>query len=158
MVDDLAQVVAALDLVLDLAENFADLVFDGVRPAGLLLEAVQVGKELPVDEIPEIVASHRLVVVDLAVLAFGSGPAFPSGRACRECGCISSLPRRPRRPCPARVHRGISGTGARKSAPCRFDPEMGSLQKNKLTGFSTSREPRGSATTGCASGYKLVGT
>jgi hypothetical protein len=44
VVDDLAQVVAALDLVLDLAEDFADLVFDGVRPGGLLLEAVQVGK------------------------------------------------------------------------------------------------------------------
>ena len=46
VVDDLAQVVAALDLVFDLAEDFADLVFDGVRPAGLLLEAVQVGEEL----------------------------------------------------------------------------------------------------------------
>ena len=46
VVDDLAQVVAALNLVFDLAEDFADLVFDGVRPGGLLLEAVQVGKEL----------------------------------------------------------------------------------------------------------------
>ena len=46
VVDDLAQVVAALDLVFDLAEDLADLVFDRVRPAGLLLEAVQVGKEL----------------------------------------------------------------------------------------------------------------
>jgi hypothetical protein len=31
MVDDLAQVVAALDLVFDLAEDFADFVLDGVR-------------------------------------------------------------------------------------------------------------------------------
>jgi hypothetical protein len=38
VVDDLAQVVAALDLVLDLAEDLADLVFDGVRPAGLCLK------------------------------------------------------------------------------------------------------------------------
>jgi uncharacterized protein with PhoU and TrkA domain len=51
VVDDFAQVVAALDAVLDLAEDFADLVFDGVRPAGLLLEAVQIGKELAVDEV-----------------------------------------------------------------------------------------------------------
>ena len=44
VVDDLAQVVAALNLVLNLAEDFADLVFDGVRPGRLLLEAVQVGE------------------------------------------------------------------------------------------------------------------
>ncbi len=46
VVDDLAQVVAALNLVLDLAKDLADLVFDGVRSGGALLEAVQVGKEL----------------------------------------------------------------------------------------------------------------
>ena len=38
VVDDLAQVVAALDLVFDLAEDFADLVFDRVGAGGLLLE------------------------------------------------------------------------------------------------------------------------
>jgi hypothetical protein len=41
-VDDLAHVVAAGDLVLDLPEDLPDLVFDGVRPAGLLRKAVQV--------------------------------------------------------------------------------------------------------------------
>ena len=65
MVDDLAHVAAALDLVFDLAEDLPDLVLDGVRPAGLLLEAVQVGKELAVDEIAQVVAGRRLVVVDL---------------------------------------------------------------------------------------------
>jgi uncharacterized protein with PhoU and TrkA domain len=35
------EVAAALDLVADLAEDFADLVFDGVRPAGALLEGVR---------------------------------------------------------------------------------------------------------------------
>jgi hypothetical protein len=44
VVDDLAQVVAAADLIFDLAEDFADLVFDGVRPAGLLLETVLVSR------------------------------------------------------------------------------------------------------------------
>jgi len=47
MVDDLAQVVAALDFVFDFAEDFADFVFDGVGAAGLLLEAVEVGKSFP---------------------------------------------------------------------------------------------------------------
>ena len=46
LVDDLAHVVAALDLVLDLAEDLADLVLDRVRPAGLGLEAVQVREQL----------------------------------------------------------------------------------------------------------------
>ena len=44
VVDDLAQVVAAGNLVLDLPEYLPDLVFDGVRPACLLLEAVEVGE------------------------------------------------------------------------------------------------------------------
>ena len=54
-IDDLAQVVAALDAVLDLAEDLADLVFDGVRAGGLGFETVQVGEELLVDEVAEIV-------------------------------------------------------------------------------------------------------
>ena len=50
VVDGFAQVVTALDTVLDLAKDFADLVFDGVRAGGLLLEAVQVREELGVNE------------------------------------------------------------------------------------------------------------
>jgi uncharacterized protein with PhoU and TrkA domain len=50
VVDDLPQVVAALDAVFDLAEDLADLVFDGVRPGGLLLEAVQVREQFLIDE------------------------------------------------------------------------------------------------------------
>ena len=68
VVDDLAQVVAALNLVLDLAEDLADLVFDGVRPAGSLRKPVQVGKELAVDKVAEVVAGQRLVVIELTVL------------------------------------------------------------------------------------------
>ena len=68
VVDDLAQVVAALNLVLDLAEDLADIVFDGVRPAGSLRISVQVGKELAVDEVAEVVAGQRLVVIELTVL------------------------------------------------------------------------------------------
>ena len=83
VVDDLAQVVAALDLVLDLAEDLADLVFDGVRPGGLLLEAVQVGEELAVDEVAQIVAGLGLVVVDLCRPCPWARPNFPSDKACR---------------------------------------------------------------------------
>jgi len=41
-IDDFAQVVAAADLVAQFAEDLADLVLDRVRPAGALLEALQV--------------------------------------------------------------------------------------------------------------------
>ena len=118
VVDDLAQVVAALDLVLDLAEDLADLVFDGVRPAGLLLEAVQVGEELLVDEVAEVVAGQRLVVVELAVLALGRGPAFPAVGLVEDEGVLLPLQRGLDRPCPAPGRRGTSGTGARRSARC----------------------------------------
>ena len=93
VVDDLAQVVAALDLVLDLAEDLADLVFDGVRPAGPLLEAVQVGKELAVDEVAQVVAGHGLVVVDLAVLALGRGPVLPAVGLVEDEGVLLALQR-----------------------------------------------------------------
>jgi len=66
VVDDFPEIVAALDLVADFPEDFTDLVFDRVRPSGPLLEAVQVGEERLIDEVPEVVASERLVVVDLA--------------------------------------------------------------------------------------------
>ena len=78
MVDDLAEVIAAGDLVLDFSENLPDFVFDGVGAAGFLGEAVQVGKELQVDEVVEVVAGLGGVVIELAVLAFGGGPALPA--------------------------------------------------------------------------------
>jgi hypothetical protein len=91
VVDDLAEVVAALDLVADLAENFADLVFDGVRAAGALLEAVQVGAELEVDEVPEIVAGERLVVVDLAALGLRCRPFRPAVGGIEDVGVFFPL-------------------------------------------------------------------
>jgi hypothetical protein len=56
VVEDFAQVVAALNLVLDLAENLSDFVFERVRAGCFLLELLQVGKELGVYEVAEVVA------------------------------------------------------------------------------------------------------
>ena len=79
MVDDLTKVVAALDAVLYLAKDFANFVFDGIRlVAGLGLEAVEVRKELLVDEVEKVIAAQRGVVVNLAVLAFRRSPRFPA--------------------------------------------------------------------------------
>ena len=93
--------IAALNLVLDLAENFANLVFDGVGAGRLLLEAVQVRKELPVHEVAEIVAGQGLVMVELAVLVLGRGPTLPSIGLVEDIGVFLAVPARPRDSCPA---------------------------------------------------------
>ena len=74
VVDDLTQVVATLDAVLYLAENLADLVFDGVWAAGLLLETMEIGEELVVDEGNEVITSQRGAVVDLTVFGLRGSP------------------------------------------------------------------------------------
>ncbi len=66
--------VAAGDLVFQLAEDLADLVFERVWPRGLLLEAVQVGEELLIDELAQVITGERGIVIEAAVL-------FPSGRS-----------------------------------------------------------------------------
>lgn len=76
-VDDLPEVVATLDAVLDLPKDFPDFVFDGVRPAGLLLEAVQVGEQLLVHEVPEVIPRQGLVVVQIPVPALRRSPGPP---------------------------------------------------------------------------------
>ena len=56
MINDIAQDITAVDLVLDLAEDLANLVFDRIRSARLLLEAVQIREELAINEVAQIVA------------------------------------------------------------------------------------------------------
>jgi hypothetical protein len=91
VVDGLAQVVAALDAVLYLTEDLADLVLDGVRSGGLLLEALQVGEELAVDELDQVIAGEGGVVVDPAVLAPGDarrGPRLPAVWLVEDVGVL----------------------------------------------------------------------
>ena len=78
MIDDLAQVVSALNAVFNLAEDFTDLVFDGVGTSGLVFEAFQMRKEFVVYERDQVIARLRFVVIDLAVFTFGRGPTFPA--------------------------------------------------------------------------------
>ena len=74
VVDDLAEVVAGLNLVFDLAEDLADLVLDGVGAGGFGGELLEVREEVIIDEVGEVIAGHRLVVVGGLVLDFGRGP------------------------------------------------------------------------------------
>lgn len=75
-VDDLAEVVAGLELVFELAEDLADLVLDRVGAVGVGLELLEIGIELMVDKLLEVVARHRGKVVDLPVL-LGRCPGGP---------------------------------------------------------------------------------
>lgn len=81
-----AEVVAALDAVADLGEDDADLDFDGFR-GSRLLEFPQIGEELVVDELDEVVAHQRVgyVVVSLGIERdCPVVPAVPRG----DNGCI----------------------------------------------------------------------
>jgi hypothetical protein len=91
VVDDFAQVVAALNLVFDLAEDFADFVFNGIGTGGALLESVEVWEELGVDEIAEVVSGERFVVVELPGFVFGRGPGFPAVGLLEEEGVFLSV-------------------------------------------------------------------
>ena len=91
VVNDLSEIVAALNLVFYLPEDFADIVFDGVRPARLLLEAVQIGDELLIDEITEVVAGEPPVVVNLAVLVLGCRPGFPAVLLVQDVGIFLAV-------------------------------------------------------------------
>ena len=93
MIDDVAQIVAARNLVFDLPEDLADFVFDGVRPAGPLLEPMQVGKKLAADEVSKVVTALGLVVINLAILASRCGPFAPAVWLVEDEGVLLSLQR-----------------------------------------------------------------
>ena len=78
VVNDLSQVITALDFVLNFAEDFADFVFDGVRAGRLGLEAVQIGEELLIDEDQQVIAGHGGIVIELVVFALRRGPSIPT--------------------------------------------------------------------------------
>lgn len=70
-VDDFPEVITGLELVLELAEDLPDLVFDGVRAFGVLLELLEIWIELVIHELLEIVAGHGGKVVELPVFFRG---------------------------------------------------------------------------------------
>jgi hypothetical protein len=54
---------------------------------------VQVGKELRVHELAEVVSGHGLVVVEFAVLALGRSPAFPPIGLVKDVGIFPAFQR-----------------------------------------------------------------
>jgi hypothetical protein len=54
---------------------------------------MQIGKELAVDEIAEVVAGQRFVVVELAVLVLGRSPTFPAVWLVEDAGLFFAVER-----------------------------------------------------------------
>jgi len=95
VVNDLPQVVTALDAVFNLAEDLTNLIFDGIWAGGTLFKTHQVWEQLAVDELSQVVAGLGLFVVNLVVFAFGGGPAFPSVWLAQDVIVLLSRKRRP---------------------------------------------------------------
>ena len=92
-----AQRIAALELVLDLAENLADLVFDRVGPFGSLAEAAQIGEQLAVDIVDQVRPGQRVVMVESSVLGLRRRPFRPAVRGIDDEGIGLALELRQQR-------------------------------------------------------------
>ena len=79
-VERVAHRIAGGELVGDLSENLADLVFDGVGRLGAGLKPFQVGEQLTIDELDEIRPRERGVVIVGAVGLLRRGPCGPAMR------------------------------------------------------------------------------
>jgi hypothetical protein len=85
-VDDLERVaerVTGAELVDDLGEDLADLVFDRVRVGGAVAELPKVREQAEVDELDQVGVGHGCVVVELAVL-LRRGPRLPAIRCIED--------------------------------------------------------------------------
>ena len=69
----LAQVVSALNAVLQLRKDLPDLVIDRIR-----LELLEIRKQLHIHKIDQIIARHRLVMVQLPILILRRRPLLPA--------------------------------------------------------------------------------
>jgi hypothetical protein len=78
MVDDFAKVVAAMNLIFNLAKNLADFVFQRIGTARLLLKAIQVREKLLIDKVAQVITSLSCVMVWLAFGIFGCCPRVPT--------------------------------------------------------------------------------
>jgi len=62
-VDHFPHIIAALDLVLQFAENFPNFILNRIRVFGIGLELTQIGKELAVHEISQIIPGKGFMVI-----------------------------------------------------------------------------------------------
>ena len=73
-VNNLSQIITALNTVFQLTENLPDLVLDSSRALSRTLESFQIGKQLSIYKLFKIISRQRIIVVNLAVGSFWSCP------------------------------------------------------------------------------------
>jgi hypothetical protein len=79
LVDDLERVaegVARAELVHDLGEDLADLVFEAVGVVGAFAEALEVGEEVAVDEVDQVAPVRAALWSSLPSGVFGAAQVF----------------------------------------------------------------------------------
>ncbi len=73
----IAQAVATTELVLNLTEYLADLVFDSIRPGSPLPEALEMGKQHIINKGNQVVTGQRGIVIKRTVGRFRGSPLRP---------------------------------------------------------------------------------
>ncbi|MGB3710480.1 MAG: hypothetical protein WA985_02200 [Erythrobacter sp.] len=77
-IDHIAQRIARTEAVGELGEYLPDLIFQRIGFAGIGLKRLEIGKQLAVDEIDQVLAGPGGVKVRLAILILWRGPAGPA--------------------------------------------------------------------------------
>lgn len=78
LIENLSEIIPALYPVFELAENFSDFVFDGIRTLGTVLKFLKVREKLMIDKIPKIISGKSDIVVDFSSLIFRHRPVLPA--------------------------------------------------------------------------------
>ena len=90
-VDDVTQIVTRLNFVFDFREDLADFILQGTGVCGGIFELGQVGEELLVDELHEIVAGHSVNLVRFSGGSFGCSPGRPTMEASNDAVIVLVL-------------------------------------------------------------------
>ena len=75
--EDLTEIVATRDTILEFREYLSDLIFDRLRVLSIMTKILQVGKELLIDEVDEIFSDENEMMVDLPILSLRYCPSIP---------------------------------------------------------------------------------
>jgi hypothetical protein len=70
----IAKTVSTGEFAADLAEDLANLVFDGVCARSAFLEAMQIWKQLEVDVLDQVIARECAVMIESPISFFWRGP------------------------------------------------------------------------------------
>jgi hypothetical protein len=85
-----SRLITDADIGAQFGEHLADLVLDGIRPRGAVMEQCQMAEQVLIQEAHQIISGHRGVMVKLAVRP-DRAPAIPTEAAIDHGGVILTL-------------------------------------------------------------------